>query len=197
MSVPNDTHFVLHLRDHGGMGPFPPSEPTPRCYCGLSAFMKQSRHPTSARRAFYCCQLKRRPLTLDTYLQGCSFYQWINGDEIFDPMIMLFPYDSWKSVPYSELVRWVQPPPNPPEMIEAEKLTVALRRLMNPPRCHCGPSARLTTSSKPRAFIPFYYCALPDVVSYHESKVSLSSSTFCTYNVILATLVFSERVPIL
>jgi hypothetical protein len=107
----------------------------------------------------------------------------------------LFPYDPWKSVPYSKFVRWVQSPPNPPKLIEAEKLTAALRRLMNPPRCHCGLSARLTTPSKPGAFIPFYYYGLPDAVSYHESKVSLSSSAFCIYNVILATLFFCRGFP--
>jgi hypothetical protein len=131
--------------------------------------------------------------TLDAYLQGCSFYQWIDGDEMFDPMIMLFPYDLWKSVPYSKFVHWVWPPLNPPKLIEAEKLTAALRRLMNPPRCHCGLSAWLTTPSKPGAFIPFYYSGLPDAISYHESKVSLSSFVFCTHNVILATLVFLQR----
>jgi hypothetical protein len=116
MAVANDTHFVHHPRDHGGMGPFLPAEPTPLCYCGLPAFVKQSRHPTSAGRAFYCCQLKSRPPTLDAYLQGCNFYQLIDGDEMFDPMIMLFPYGPWKSVPCSEFVCWVRPAPNPPEM---------------------------------------------------------------------------------
>jgi hypothetical protein len=105
MAVPNKNQFVHHPKDHGVIDPFLPSLPTPLCYYGLSAFVKQSRHPTSTRRAFYCCQLKRRPPTLDAYLEGCSFYQWINGDEMFDSSIMLFPYDPWKSVPYSEFVR--------------------------------------------------------------------------------------------
>jgi hypothetical protein len=156
MAVLNDTHFVHHPKDHGGMGHFLPAEPTPLCYCGLLAFVKQSRHPTSARRAFYCCKLKSRPPILDAYLQGCSFYQWIDGDEMFDPMIMLFPYDPWKTVPYSEFVCWVRPTPNPPEMLETEKLTTALWHLMNPPKCHCGLLTRLTTPSKPGAFTPFY-----------------------------------------
>ena len=134
----NNNQFVHHPKDHGAIDPFLPAEPTPLCYCGLPTFVKQSRHPASTGRAFYCCQLKRRPPTLDAYLEGCNFYQWIDGDEIFDPLIMLFPYDPWKSVPYLEFVRWVPPPPNPPEMTEAEKVDAALCHLANPPRCHCG-----------------------------------------------------------
>jgi hypothetical protein len=104
---------------------------------------------------------------------------------MFDPSIMLFPYDPWKSVPYSEFVCWVPPPPNPPEMIEAEKVDAALRRLANPPKCHCGVSALLTTPSQHRAFTPFYRCGLPDYVSCHEINLSLSLYAFCTYNVTL------------
>ena len=93
MVVPNDNQFVYHLKDHGAIGPFLPAEPTPLCYCGLPAFVKQLRHPASAGRAFYCCQFKRRPSTLDAYLEGCNFYQWIDDDEMIEPLIMLFPYN--------------------------------------------------------------------------------------------------------
>ena len=93
MAVPNDNQFVYHLKDHGAIGPFLPAEPTPLCYCGLSAFVKQSRHPASAGRSFYYCQVKRRPPTLDAYLEGCNFYQWIDDDEMIEPLIMLFPYN--------------------------------------------------------------------------------------------------------
>jgi hypothetical protein len=65
MVVRNDNQFVHHLKDHDGIDPFLPAEPTPLCYCGLSAFVKQSRHLALAGHAFYCCQLKRRPSTLD------------------------------------------------------------------------------------------------------------------------------------
>ena len=74
MAVPNDNQFVHHPKDHGAIGPFLPVEPIPLCYCGLPAFVKQSRHSASAGRAFYYCQLKRRPPTLDAYLEGCIFY---------------------------------------------------------------------------------------------------------------------------
>ena len=190
MAVPNDNQLVHHPKDHGAIGPFLLVEPTPLCYCGLSVFVKQSRHPASVGRAFYCCQLKRRPPTLDAYLEGCSFYQWIDGDEIFEPLIMLFPYDPWKSVPYAEYVSWVPPPLNPPEMTEAEKVDATLQHLANPPRCHCGVSMRLTTPSQRGAFTAFYRCGLPDYVSSHKSNLSLSLYAFCTYNVTLGTCVF-------
>jgi hypothetical protein len=196
MAVRNDNQFMRHPKDHGGICPIVLAEPAPLCYCGLPAFVKQSRHPASARHAFYCCQLKRckrRPPTLDAYLEGCSLYQWIDGDEMFEPSIMLFPYDPWKSVPYSEFVRWVLPPPNPLEMTEAEKVDAALHCRANPPRCHCGVSVRLTTPTQRGAFTAFYHCGLPDYVSCHGSNLSLSFYAFCTYNVTLGTCVFLQR----
>ena len=93
MAVRNDNQFVNHPKDHGAIDPLLLAEPTPLCYYGLLAFVNQSRHPTSTGHAFYCCQLKRRPPTLDAYLEGCSFYQWIDGDEIFELLITLFPYE--------------------------------------------------------------------------------------------------------
>jgi hypothetical protein len=152
--------------------------------------VKQSRHPASAGRAFYYCQLKRHPPTLDAYLEGCSFYQWIDGDEMFESLIMLFPYDPWKSVPYAEYFRWVPPPL---KMTEAEKVDAALRRLANPPRCHGGVSAQLTTPSQRGAFTAFYHCGLSDYVSSHESNLSLSLYVFCTYNVTLGIFVFCKE----
>jgi hypothetical protein len=122
----NDNRFVHHPKDHGGTGPFPPALPTPLCHCGLPGFVKQLRHPKSAGRALYCCQLRHHRSALDSFVEGCNFYQWIDGDEMFDLSIMLFPYDSWKSCPYDEFVRWVPPPPNPPEMTNVEKVDVAL-----------------------------------------------------------------------
>jgi hypothetical protein len=72
MAVPNDNQFVRHPKDHGGIGPFLPAEPQLLCYCGLPIFVKQSKHPTLAGRAFYCCQLKQRPPTVDAYLEDAA-----------------------------------------------------------------------------------------------------------------------------
>ena len=106
---------------------------------------------------------------------------------------MLFPYDPWKSVPYAKYVCWVLPPPNPPEMTEAEKVDVALRRLANPPKCNCGVSVLLTTPSQRGTFTAFYRCGLPDYVSSHESNLSLSLYAFCTCNVTLGTFGFCRE----
>ncbi|CAD6240396.1 unnamed protein product [Miscanthus lutarioriparius] len=46
MADANNNQFVHHPKDHGAIGPFVPAEPTPLYYCGLPAFVKQSRHPT-------------------------------------------------------------------------------------------------------------------------------------------------------
>jgi hypothetical protein len=112
---------------------------------------------------------------------------------MFEPSIMLFPYDPWKSVPYSEFICWVPPPANPPKMTEAEKVDAALRRLANPPKCHCGVSARLTTPTQCRAFTAFYRCGLPDYVSCHASNLFVSLYVFCRYNVTLGTCVFCRE----
>ena len=98
---------------------------------------------------------------------------------MFDPLIRLFPYNPWKSWPYLEFVRWVAPPPNPSEMTEGEKVDAALKRLANPPRCHCGLSAILTTPSQRGAFTPFYRCGLPDYVSAHA--INLFSEVLCFF----------------
>jgi hypothetical protein len=117
--------LFLRYKDHGAYGPFLLALPTLLCDCGLPAFVSQSRHPNSAGHAFYVCQLKRPP-RLDSYLNACNFFRWIDGHEMFDPLIRLFPYDPWKSWPYDEFVRWVPPTPNPPEMTEGEKVDAAL-----------------------------------------------------------------------
>ena len=139
--------FVHHPEDYDGKGPFPPAKPTPVCHCGLPAFVKQSWHPFSPGHAFYCCQLRRRPSNLECALDRCKFYQWIDGEDMVDTKIMLFPYDPWKSCPYEEFVRWVPPPANPPKMTEGEKIDAALNRLVNHPTCHCGKTAVLQVPS--------------------------------------------------
>ena len=57
MVVRNNKQFLHHPKDYGAFGPSLPALPTPLCDCGLPAFVKQSRHPESAGRAFYVCQL--------------------------------------------------------------------------------------------------------------------------------------------
>jgi hypothetical protein len=93
MAVRNNKQFLHYPKDHGAFGPFLPALSMPLCDCGLPAFVKHSRHPELAGRAFYVCQLKHPP-TLDAYLEGCNFFRWIDGNKMFDPLIRLFLYDS-------------------------------------------------------------------------------------------------------
>ncbi|CAD6249661.1 unnamed protein product [Miscanthus lutarioriparius] len=60
-------------------------------------------------------------------------------------------------------------------MTKAEKVDAVLRRLSNPPKCHCGVLTRLTTHSQCGAFTAFYRCGLPDYRGF-------SSCDFEEYN---------------
>jgi hypothetical protein len=51
----------------------------------------------------------------------CRFFQWIDGPEMFDPQIHLFPYDKNESSPLCSFKHWVPPPPNLPPMTNKEK----------------------------------------------------------------------------
>ena len=74
-------------------GPFLSALSTPLCDCGLPPVMKQSRHLESAGCAYYyTCKLKR-PLGLELVVEACNFFRWIDGHELFDPKIMLFPFE--------------------------------------------------------------------------------------------------------
>jgi len=152
--------------------------------------VKQLRHLKSAGRGFNVCQLKRHPPTLDAYLKGCNFYRWIDGHEMFDLLIRLFPYNPWKSWPYPEFVCWLLPPPNPPDMTKEEKIGASLYHLANPPRCHCGVSTILTYPSQHGAF------TLPSTgVDCHGHAINLFQSfyVFYTYNITLGTFSFCSE----
>jgi hypothetical protein len=68
----------------------------------------------------------------------CRFFQWIDWLEIFDPEILLFPYDRNKSSPLRSFKRWVPPPSNPPPMTDDEKDEESTRCVCNPSACKCG-----------------------------------------------------------
>jgi hypothetical protein len=83
-------------------------------------------------------------------------------------------------------------------MTEEEKVDAALHRLANPPRCHCGVSAMLTTPSQRGAFTAFYRCGLPGSVSDHGNH-PLRSFIVCFPHTTLHLqyLFLAEGVPIL
>jgi hypothetical protein len=105
---------------------------------------------------------------------------------MFDPSIMLFSYDPWKSSPYDEFVRWVPPPPNPLEMTELKKVDAALNRLINRLRCHYDMVAVLQLPSQKGMFTPFYRCGQRDYVSAHA--MNLFSEVACVFHILTSHL---------
>lgn len=93
-------------------------------------------------------------------MDGCLFFQWIDGPEMYDERILLFPHDDEK-VPVEEFKRWVPPPPNPPQMTEEEKNEASRRRVANPPLCKCGYRAELERPPRGLNYIPFFRCPIP------------------------------------
>ncbi|CAO2046455.1 unnamed protein product [Urochloa humidicola] len=142
--------------------PVPPALPVPNCRCGVPAWVKQSRHRTTAGRAYYCCWIK-----FQYNASPCYFFQWIDGPDKFDPRIRLFPYIESELKPYEEFRRWVPPPPNPPPMIKEEKRLAAIERVNQRPLCHCGVPAYLQRNNVGvrLKFVPFFRCSLKTPVS--------------------------------
>ncbi|RCV18595.1 hypothetical protein SETIT_3G313800v2 [Setaria italica] len=130
--------YVHYVGESNAGGLVPPALPVPLCRCGVQAEVKQSRHPKTARRAFYVCKCTFGPMPP----APCDFFQLIDGPNKYDPRIHLFPYHSTELKPYHQFRRWV-PPPNPPRMTEEEKQEAACRRVRDPSMCKCGVPAKL------------------------------------------------------
>jgi hypothetical protein len=92
---------------------------------------------------------------------SCRFFQWIDGPELVDRQILLFPYDRNESSPLRSFKRWVPPPPNPPPMIDEEKDEASTRRVSNPPACKCGYRAELVNPPPGLDYAPFFGCLIP------------------------------------
>jgi hypothetical protein len=120
-SYPNTTSSNTHV---------PPPRPALRCDYSEEAHVKQSRHPTMAARAYYCCRYKIVSIKFFSWIglflfsalccqcdwkknyflqnQGwCNFFQWIDGPEMWNSQILLFLYDWNESFPYHSFKRWV------------------------------------------------------------------------------------------
>ncbi|TVU05407.1 hypothetical protein EJB05_48568, partial [Eragrostis curvula] len=134
-------------------GPVPPALPVPNCECGHPAVVQQSRHRVTAARVFYECRSDE-----------CFFFEWIDGQEMYDPRILLFPWNR-KSFEYKAFKRWVPPPPNPPPMTNDEKVAAARLQVRNPPLCHCEYWSELETPPVGLDYTPFFRCALVGSVS--------------------------------
>jgi len=153
--------------------PVPPPLPVPNCHHGIEAEVKQSRWPNTAGRAYYRCshrfEMIRTGFGNDRpyFIHPCDFLQWIDGPEMFDPRIRLFPYYANETTPLNNFKRWVPPPPNPPAMTFDEQQAMACIRVKHPPLCHCGVPCKLQHPNLELKykFIPFFRCKLTTDVS--------------------------------
>lgn len=131
----------------------------PKCEHNQKAEVQQSREEETAGRAFYKCAVKE--VIGDHWkVEPCKFFKWIDGPEAYDPRIRLFSWRPDVTTPYHQFNRWVPPPPNPPEMTEAEKAEASARLEVNPPLCHCNYRSMLLRPNHGVEFIPFFRCAL-------------------------------------
>jgi hypothetical protein len=108
------------------------------------------------------------------------FFQWIDGPEIFDPQILLFPYDGNESSPLHSFKRWVPPLPNPPPMIDEEKDEASTYRVCNPPACKCGYHAELVNPPAGLDYTLFFHCPIPlSVILFKRFFVVIKILSVC------------------
>jgi hypothetical protein len=108
----------------------------------------------------------------------CRFFQWIDGLEMFDPQILLFPYDRNKSYPLHSFKCWVSPPPNPPPMTDEKKDEATTHHVHNPPAYKCGYYAELVNPPAKLDYTPFFCCPISlSIILYKRLYI------FCAQNI--------------
>jgi hypothetical protein len=116
--------------------------------------------------------IERRLLILQNEGQ-CSFFEWIDDLEMWNPQILLFLYDRSESFPYRYFKRWVSPPPNLPLVVDEEKEEATTHRVHNPPLCKCGYHFELVNPSTGLDYTPFWCCLIPLSIIVHKRYLSL------------------------
>jgi hypothetical protein len=91
---------------------------------------------------------------------SCRFFQWIDGPELVDRQILLFPYDRNESSLLRCFKCWVPSPPNPPPMTDEEKDEASTHCVHNPPVCKCGYRVELVNSSPGLDYTLFFRCPI-------------------------------------
>jgi hypothetical protein len=103
----------------------------------------------------------------------CSFFQWIDGLEMWNPQILLFLYDRNESFTYRSVQRWVPLPPNPPPMTDEETEEATTHRVRIPPLCKCGYWSMLANLPTRLDYTPFWHCPITSSVIAHKRCLSL------------------------
>jgi hypothetical protein len=173
---PNPTGQCRYFMECNPEGPVLPSFPEPLCFCGIPAEVKQSRRRETAARAYYMCCVKYEVLPncgSTIVYQPCEFFQWIDGPEMYDPRILMFPHNEEETSPWCSFKRWVPPPPNPPPMTIEEKKEAVSRRVRDPPLCHCNVRAKIQRPNPgvSERFLAFFRCSRKRLVRFELAIV--------------------------
>jgi hypothetical protein len=83
---------------------------------------------------------------------------------MFNPQMLLFPYDRNESSPLRSIKRWVPLPPNPPPMIDEEKDEATTHHVCNSPVCKHGYGFELATPPARLDYTLFWRCHIPLLV---------------------------------
>jgi hypothetical protein len=131
----------------------PPHFSNSRCDHHKEAHVKQSRHPNTPARAYYCCPYKSVSNNISHVwilynLTLTSLFSYPNriGVDSFSGMMnprrsihkFFSPYDRNESSLLRSFKHSVPPPPNPPPMTNEEKDEASTHHVRNPPTCKCG-----------------------------------------------------------
>jgi hypothetical protein len=141
--------------------PVPPPLHILRCEHSLEAHVKQSRHPSTPARAYYCCRYTVVNIQLFSLIEvfiyspldyfnvieiiinfteeaGAYSFSGLMNQRCLTHKFFFSSYDDNQSFPYHNFQRWVAPPPNPPPMSDEEKEEATTHHVSHPSLCKCG-----------------------------------------------------------
>jgi hypothetical protein len=83
---------------------------------------------------------------------------------MWNPQILLFPYDRNQYFLYHIFKRWVPPAPYPPPMTDEEKEEAITHHVQNPLFWKCGYRSELANPPTGLDYTPFWCCPIPLLV---------------------------------
>jgi hypothetical protein len=155
--------------------PGPPHFPILKYDHDEETHVKQSRHPSTVARAYYCFPYKSVSNSSHVWilfdLTLTSFYSYesrIGADSFsgsMDPRCLIqkffFPHMKWVSLIHCNLssigfLHHRIPPP----MIDELKAEATTRRVRHPPPCKCGYRSELANPPPGLDYTPFFHCSI-------------------------------------